>query len=113
VWLLHEQVGIALMECGALQQALPLIKAVLIKFPGSIRARRLQVTAVLAHRTKQQQQQLQKERMQSNVHCDTSRQKAAASIGRSTAIVCHCVCATPGAATEFGITLAPGCTQTK
>jgi hypothetical protein len=45
VWLLHEQVGIALMECGALQQALPLVKAVLIKFKGSIRARRLQVTA--------------------------------------------------------------------
>jgi hypothetical protein len=43
VWLLHEQVGIALLECGALQQALPLIKAVLMKFPDSIRARRLQV----------------------------------------------------------------------
>jgi hypothetical protein len=36
-------VGIALLECGALQQVLPLVKAVLIKFPGSIRARRLQV----------------------------------------------------------------------
>ncbi|KAF8056117.1 ATPK2 [Scenedesmus sp. PABB004] len=42
LWLLHEQVGVALLECGRLAAALPLVKAVLLKFPDSIRARRLQ-----------------------------------------------------------------------
>ena len=65
VWLLHEQVGIALMECGALQQALPLVKAVLLKFPGSIRARRLQVGALSSY----QQQQRSSSSSRSNVRC--------------------------------------------
>lgn len=47
VWLLHEQVSIALLECGNQAAALPLVKAVLIKFPQeSIRARRMQVSSV-------------------------------------------------------------------
>jgi hypothetical protein len=44
VWQLHEQTSIALMECGSPAAALPLVKAVLLKFDDrSIRARRLQV----------------------------------------------------------------------
>jgi hypothetical protein len=42
-WLLHEQVGVALLELGALADALPLVKAVLLRFPDSVRAKRLQV----------------------------------------------------------------------
>lgn len=42
-WLLHEQVSIALMECGNPAAALPFVKAVMLKFDqDSIRARRLQ-----------------------------------------------------------------------
>jgi hypothetical protein len=40
----HEQVSVALLECGDAPSALPLIKGVLLKFPGSVRARRLQAS---------------------------------------------------------------------
>uniref|UniRef100_A0A383WLN9 ER membrane protein complex subunit 2 n=1 Tax=Tetradesmus obliquus TaxID=3088 RepID=A0A383WLN9_TETOB len=70
LWLLHEQVGIALMECGALQQALPLVKAVLLKFPGSIRARRLQGMYYQAAGKPAQAQQLYEELLSEQPHND-------------------------------------------
>lgn len=49
VWQLHEQVAVALLECGNPAAAVTLIKAVLVKFPESIRARRLQVGGVMGY----------------------------------------------------------------
>jgi hypothetical protein len=43
-WTLHEQVATAALECGCQQKAAPLIKAVLAKFPDSLRAKRLQAS---------------------------------------------------------------------
>lgn len=43
VWLVHEQVAMAALDCGALAFAVDLIKAVRKKFPDSVRAKRLQV----------------------------------------------------------------------
>ncbi|KAF6252017.1 hypothetical protein COO60DRAFT_1555421 [Scenedesmus sp. NREL 46B-D3] len=68
LWLLHEQVGVALLECGALQQALPLVKAVLMKFPVSIRARRLQGMYYQAVGKPAQAQQLYEEILQDQPH---------------------------------------------
>lgn len=42
LWLLHEQTAVALLEVGALERAVPLIRAVLARWPDSKRARRLQ-----------------------------------------------------------------------
>jgi len=42
LWLVYEQVAVAAMECNSLSTAANLIKQILQKFPGSIRARRLQ-----------------------------------------------------------------------
>jgi hypothetical protein len=44
VWLVHEQVATAALECGAFPLAAELIRAVLRRFPeDSVRAKRLQV----------------------------------------------------------------------
>jgi hypothetical protein len=44
VWLVHEQVAVAALECGSVPLAAQLIKAVLQRFPEeSMRAKRLQV----------------------------------------------------------------------
>ncbi len=43
-WTLHEQVATAALECGCQHKAAPLVKAVLAKFPESLRAKRLQAS---------------------------------------------------------------------
>lgn len=41
VWLVHEQVALAAMDCGAMEVAAPLVIAVQQRFPDSVRAKRV------------------------------------------------------------------------
>eukprot|EP00878_Enallax_costatus_P036444 GHUV01040930.1.p1 GENE.GHUV01040930.1~~GHUV01040930.1.p1 ORF type:complete len:227 (+),score=87.09 GHUV01040930.1:496-1176(+) len=73
----------ALMECGNLPAALPLVKAVLIKFPDSIRAKRLQGLYYTAQGHQDRAKQLYEEIMKDQPHNDIIPKQLAA-LHRST-----------------------------